>query len=71
MTENQLMALTDLRDGQWRYGISIRGRNSLTSLHKRGLVYLDRRGDSALQWQITPAGLKVLKEHMPHLEIAE
>jgi hypothetical protein len=70
MTDNQLAALYSLRDGQWRYGISINGRHSLTSLHKRGLVSLNRKstGSSAIEWQITPEGLKILEELSSKLE---
>lgn len=58
LTENQILALVDLRDGEWRYGISIRGRHALPSLRKRGLVYQDYGGSGkgADQWQITTKG---------------
>lgn len=68
MTDYQLMALIDLRDGQWHHGADVRGRNALPSLQKRELVVQDK---SRKQWQITPEGSKILKEFAPHLEIAE
>ena len=65
MTDYQLLALADIRDGQWHYGVDVRGRNALPSLQKRGFVTQDK---SRKQWQITPEGLEILKEHMPHLK---
>lgn len=67
MTDYQLIALADLRDGEWHYGKEIRGWNSLSSLHKRGLVN-KVSGMKGMKWQITPEGLKILKKHMPHLK---
>lgn len=66
MTNNQLLALADLRDGEWHYGKEIRGWNSLSSLHKRELVN-KTSGMKGMKWQITPEGSEILKEHMPHL----
>lgn len=70
MTDNQLSALYSLRDGKWKYGISIDGRHSLTSLHKLKLVDMLRHSNHnrAMQWQITPEGLKILHEFRPDLE---
>lgn len=67
MTDYQLLALTDLRDGKPQYGIKIRGRNSLPSLYKRGFVCMLRMPNRAIEWQITAQGLEILKQHMPHL----
>lgn len=71
LTKNQIAALTSLRDGAWKYGISIKGRHSLTSLHKLGLVNILRMSNQALQWQITPEGLEKLNEYTTTLEVAE
>lgn len=68
MTDNQLNALYSLRDGKWKYGIAINGRHALTSLHKRGLVNMLRMPNRAIQWEITPEGLKILHEFRPDLE---
>jgi len=65
MTDYQLLALADLRDGEWHHGGDVRGRNALPSLQKREFVIQDK---SRKQWQITPEGLRILKEHMPHLK---
>lgn len=56
LTESQLLALVDLRDGKRRYGISIRGRRALPSLVKRGLVFQHYGHMSADQWEISPKG---------------
>jgi hypothetical protein len=68
LTKNQLAALTSLRDGKWRYGISINGRHSLTSLHKLMFVNQLRKSGSAIEWQIAPEGLKILADYIPELE---
>lgn len=62
LTTTQKLALHSLRDGKWHYGISVDGRNSLVSLHKRGLVDKHQKNSSATEWQITPEGLKILKQ---------
>ena len=63
LTENQIIALVDLSDGDLKYGISIRGRRALPSLRKRGLVSQlygdDRRAD---QWQIRPEGITAVRQ---------
>ena len=55
-TDNQLQALADLSDGKFSYGISIRGRRSLPSLVKRGMVGQYHNEGSACEWRITAAG---------------
>lgn len=71
MTDNQLLALAGLRDGTWKFGKSIHGRYSLTSLHKRKFVDQDfgrdEWGRPLMRWRITPEGLGVLQGRMPHL----
>lgn len=67
MTENQKAALTDLRDGRWKFGNEIHGRNSLTSLHKLRLVNKNWGKRGRMEWQITPEGLKLLKELVPQI----
>lgn len=61
LTENQIMALVDLSDGELRYGISIRGRHALPSLRKRGLVAQLYGDGTADQWQIRPEGLTAMR----------
>ena len=73
LTDNQLMALADLSDGELRYGIGIRGRHSLPSLRKRGLVAQEYGEDSADRWQIRPEGMAAFKKFgsIKHLRLGE
>jgi len=61
LTDNQLMALVDLRDGQLHYGISVRGRRALPSLVKRGMVAQLYGKNSADQWHILAPGFYAMK----------
>jgi len=62
MTDNQIKALVDLRDGEWKYGIHLRGRYALPSLKKRGLVFQHFGDGTADQWAISPTGLEAIKQ---------
>lgn len=63
LTQNQILALVDLRDGQLRYGIHLRGRYALPSLKRRGLVYHIYGDGTADQWTISPAGIDAVNAH--------
>lgn len=63
LTDHQLEALADLVDGEWKYGIKIRGRRALPSLRKHGLVSQYYGDGTADQWQITRDGRAVFCKH--------
>lgn len=71
MTDQQLLALINIRDGKWHAGVTVGGRNSLPSLVKRGFVAQSTGRNGAAHWQITPEGLKILKEFRPDIEKVE
>ena len=62
LTDKQIKALVDLRDGELHYGIHLRGRHALSSLKHRGLVYHIYGDGTADQWTISPAGIEALRQ---------